>query len=213
VNATLRQRFRFHGHIAGVGSASGVRIVVGRWVDSPLGTFGDAMVERADGHRILLAPDAGVAQFVAATYSFDEIRMEPFAITGDDDAWHVRSDSLHLDLAVGRPTVLGRLLSLVPSSVATAPWWCALTNVVARVVLRGVRTRGSIGTRREWYGATGNRVITGASGTFDGVDLGQLQRVAPQPQFGFSSTPPRPSVTDVVTTVEVSAQDRIPGDR
>lgn len=213
MNVTLRRRFRFRGHIAGVGSASGVRIVVGRWVDSPLGTFGDAMVERADGRRILLAPDATVAQFVAATYSFDEIRMEPFTITGDGDAWQVRSPSLDLDLTVGRPTPLGRLLSLVPSSVGTAPWWCAVTDVVARVVLRGVRTRGATGARREWYGATGNRVITGATGTFDGLDLGSLQPVAPQPRFGFSSTPSRPSVTDIVTTVEVGAQDGILGSR
>jgi hypothetical protein len=71
------------------------------------------------------------------------------------------------------------------------------------VVLRGVRTRGSAGNgRREWYGATDAHEITAASGTFDGVDLGRLAPVTPPPRFGFSSTPPRPSVTTVVTTVE-----------
>ena len=35
---------RFHGQIAGVGSTSGVRVVVGSWQRTPLGTFGDAMV-------------------------------------------------------------------------------------------------------------------------------------------------------------------------
>lgn len=200
-------RLRFSGQIAGVGTTSGVRIVLGRWLESPLGSFGDAMVERADGHRLLLAPSAEVAEFVAATYTFDEVRIEPLTITavghGAGSAWQVRSQSLALDVTLGRSTLLGLLLALVPSQIATAPWWCALTDPVARVVLRGVRTRGDTGDRREWYGATGNRRVVGASGVFDGVDLGDLAPVDPPPRFGFSSTPSRPSVTDVVTTVEL----------
>lgn len=198
------RRLQFRGRIAGVGSTSGVRVVVGRWDETPLGSFGDAMVERGDGHRMLLAPSAEVAAFIAATYTFDEIRIESFVVSGGHDRWQVRSDSLELDLVIGRTTLLGRVLCLVPSAMATAPWWCALTDVVARLVLRGVRTRGDTGDRREWYGATGNRRIDEASGTFDGADLGHLAPVDPPPRFGFSSTPPRPSVTDVVTTVEVS---------
>ncbi len=204
----MSTRFRFTGEIAGVGSASGVRVVVGRWVDSPLGTFADAMVERPDGHRLLLAPSPEVADFVAATYDFDEIRIEPFEVratgTGVGATWEVSSDSLRLALTVGRVTALGRLLALVPRAVATAPWWCTLTDLVARVVLRGVRTRGETTGRREWYGATGNRRIERIEGALDGVELGALADVRPPPRFGFSSTPPRPSVTGVVTTVEVS---------
>ncbi len=206
-----RERSRFRGRIAGVGSTSGTRVVVGRWVESPLGAFADAMVERADGHRVLLAPSPDVARFVAATYEFDEIRVEPFEVTRATEAadgWQVRSESLTLDVTFGRRTWLGVLLLLVPRRVAVAPWWCALTDPVARLVLRGVRTRGrthaSGGERREWYGATGHRLVLTASGSFDGDALGALAPVTPPPRFGFSSTPPRPSVTDVVTTVEVS---------
>ncbi len=198
-----RSRMRFHGRIAGVGSASGVRIVLGRWHDSPLGSFGDAMVEQPDGHRVLIAPDAPVAEFIAATYSFDEVRIEPIRVTGSDSHWQVRSESLHLDVSVAGRTVLGRLLRLVPRRIATAPWWCALTDPVARVVLRGVRTRGDTGERREWYGATDHRAVSAATGSWMGADLGALARVEPAPRFGFSSTPPRPSVTEVTTTVEV----------
>lgn len=200
--AGRRVRQRFHGEIAGVGSTSGVRVVVGRWRRSPLGSFGDAMVERADGHRVLLAPDEEVAAFIAATYSFDEIRIEPFAISGGA-TWQVRSASLHLDLDVGSRTWLGRLLRLVPARIATATWWCTLTDLVARTVLRGVRTRGDTGERREWYGATDHHRIQRASGAFEGIDLGDLARVVPPPRFGFSSTPPDPSVTAVTTTVEL----------
>jgi len=198
-----RRRVRFRGHIAGVGSTSGVRVVVGHWLASPLGAFADAMVETASGHRVLLAPDGDVARFVAATYEFDEIRLEPFTVLSDGRTWRVRSTSLDLSLTLGDRTWLGRLLALVPRPVATSPRWCALSDPVARFLLRGVRTRGETRDRREWYGATALRSITAASGSFDGVDLGALAPVDPPPRFGFSSTPPRPSVTDLVTTVEL----------
>ena len=196
----MRQRFR--GRIAGVGTTSGVRVVVGHWHETPLGAFSDAMVETAAGHRVLLAPHEEAAEFIAATYTFDEVRTEPFTVAATAARWEVRSPSLVLDLAVGPRTGLGRLLRLVPDRLATAPAFCALTDPVARVVLDGVRTRGSAaGTRREWYGATDHHAVTAAAGTFEGAPLGTLARVEPPPRFGFSSTPARPSVTDVVTTV------------
>lgn len=189
---------RFRGAIAGVGTTSGVRVVVGRWDESPYGAFADAMVEKVDGHRVLLAPTADVAEFVAATYSFDEVRVEPIEV----DGWVVRSPSLSLDITVGRRTGLGLLLRLVPSRIAESTWWCGLTDPVARLLLRGVRTRGSAKDgRREWYGATDLRTVVAASGTFDGADLGALAPVDPAPRFGFSSTPRRPGVTELVTTV------------
>lgn len=192
-------RERFDGAIAGVGTTSGVRVVVGRWPSSPYGSFADAMVETATGHRILVAPTQQVADFVATTYSFDEVRVEPITVDAD---WRVRSDSLELALTVGGTTPLGLLLRCVPRRLAASPAWCSVTDPVARVVLRGVRTRGSAGNgRREFYGATGARRVTAARGSLDGVDLGTLAPVDPPPRFGFSSTPRGPSVTDVVTTV------------
>lgn len=201
----MTTRQRFHGRIAGVGSTSGTRVVVGLWHDTPLGSFADAMVQTAEGHRVLLAPRQEVADFIAATYTFDEVRIEPFEVSEVGERWRVRSPSLQLDLATGRRTALGRLLRLVPGRVATAPWFCTLTDPVARVVLRGVRTRGSAGDgRTEWYGATGARHVTAASGSLDGSWLGELADVDPPCRFGFSSTPRRPSVTDVVTTVQLA---------
>ena len=196
-------RQRFEGAIAGIGSTSGVRVVVGRWEHSPLGPFADAMVAEANGHRVLLAPSQDVADFVVATYSFDEVRIEPVAVEGET-RWRVRSASLLLDLELGHRTTLGRLLRAVPTAVGTSPAWCAVTDPVARVVMRGVRTRGSAGNgRREWYAATDHHVLRSATGSYDGVDLGALRPVSPEPGFGFSSTPARPSVTSLVTTVEL----------
>jgi hypothetical protein len=68
---------RFQGRIAGFGSASGTRVVIGMWERSPFGRFADAMIEDADGHRTLLAPDDDVAAFVSSTYEFDEVRVVP----------------------------------------------------------------------------------------------------------------------------------------
>jgi hypothetical protein len=197
-------RHRFVGAIAGVGSTSGTRVVVGRWRESPFGPFADAMVETASGHRVLVAPTREVADYIAATYSFDEIRVEDVAVTGPDAVWQVTSRSLTLTLGVGDRTFLGRLLALVPAPVATHPAWASAADPFSRVVMRGVRTRGTaVAGRREWYGATEVRAVVRMRGRFDGADLGALAPVDPPCRFGFSSTPRRPSVTAVVTTVDV----------
>ncbi|WP_229661869.1 hypothetical protein [Phycicoccus endophyticus] len=198
----MGERGRFRGRIAGVGSTSGVRVVVGRWQESPFGGFADAMVERADGHRVLLAPTEQVADLVATTYTFDEVRLEPVAVEDAPGGWRIASPSLDLSLEVGRRTALGRLLRVLPRPVAESPGFATAADPVARVVLRGVRTRGTARAgRREYYGATDVRAVTALRGSFEGSDLGRLAPVDPPCRFGFSSTPRRPSVTSVTTTI------------
>lgn len=198
-----RQRFR--GRIAGVGSTSGIRVVVGWWHESPFGPFADAMVERADGHRILVAPTEQVRDLVATTYVFDETRVEPFTVSAGGaggSRWVVESASLSLRLDVGGRPPVGHLLRLVPVRVAQSPAFATVVDPVARVAMRGVRTRGMARAgRREFYGATDLRTVTALTGALDGIPLGSLAAVYPPCRFGFSSTPRRPSVTDVVTTI------------
>ena len=197
-------RLRFHGRIAGVGSTSGVRLVVGHWHRTPLGEFSDVMVETAIGHRLLLGPTTEVAELIGSTYTFDEVRIEPVSVTGSATGWTVATPSLTLTVGIGRRTPLGRLLRVVPTRLATEPAWASAADPISRVVMRGVRTRGSAGGgRREWYGATDVHEIVSLNGEFDGMDLGGLAPVDPPCRFGFSSTPRRPSVTDVVTTVDM----------
>ena len=199
-----RGRHRFAGAIAGVGSTSGVRIVVGRWRDSPMGGFADVMLAQPDGTRVLLAPDEEVAEFVSTTYAFDRVETGPVRVTVEDGAWTVSAPGLEVTFRLGRRPFLGRLLRLVPRRLATAPGWARLTDPVARVVLRGVRTRGTAGNdRREYYGATDLHGITDLRGTWQGADLGSLSPVSPEPRFGFGSTPERPSVTALVTTIDI----------
>lgn len=199
----MTARDRFSGRIAGVGSTSGVRVVVGRWDDGPWGPFADLMVEDAAGHRVLVAPDARTAEFVTATYNFDEQVIQPVRVVDTAAGWQIESPALTLALTLGEPTFLGRMLALIPRRIATAPAWCALIDPMARLVLRGVRTRGTAGhDRREWYGATGATSVTAISGVWRGADLGALAPVDPPCRFGFSSTPRQPAVTSLVTTVE-----------
>lgn len=197
---------RFSGQIAGLGSTSGVRVVVGTWRDSPLGDFTDVMVEQADGWRTLLAPSAAVADFVATTYVFDEVVLGPVRVIRTDAWWAVDAPGLALRFTVGGRSWLGLLLGLVPRRLATGPAWLTLINPIARLLVPGVRTRGSAqGGRTEFYGAYDVRAVVSASGAWRGVTLGDLADVHPPVRFGFGSTPRRPVVTSLVTTV-VSAE-------
>lgn len=204
----MASRDRFQGHIAGVGTTSGTRLVVGRWHSSPLsadtgGAFADMMVERADGHRILLAPSDEVAEYVSSTYTFDEVRVEPVVVTVDGTVWTVTTPSLRLVLTVGGRLPLGWLLRAVPAPVATSPAWCRLIAPVAPLLVTGVQTMGTARQgRREYYGATDLRAVTSTAGLLDGQQLGSLAPIDPPCRFGFSSAPPWPSVTTVTTTVE-----------
>jgi hypothetical protein len=197
-------RQRFEGTIAGLGSTGGTRVVLGHWPVSPFGSFADVMVERADGRRLLLAPTRQVAEFVEATYTFDEVRLVPVEVAVHAPVWRVSAGPLELSFTTGSRPPLGRLLRAVPPRLASSPAWATAVDPVARVVLQGVRTRGSAGGgRREWYGARDLHRIVSMHGSWDGADLGGLAPVDPPARFGFSSTPTRPSLTRVVSTVEL----------
>lgn len=195
----------FDGWIAGVGTATGLRAVVGHWPRSPFGAFTDVMVERADGHRVLLAPSTAVAAFVGGTYAFDEVRTGEVRAGIDGPRWRVEAAPLTLEFTVGPRTALGWLLRTVPRRLATHPRWITAVDLVARVALPGVQARGSAGHgRREFYGALDLHRVTGAAVCWDGADQGGLAPVAPPVRFGFGSTPRRPSLTRVVTLVQAA---------
>jgi hypothetical protein len=195
---------RFTGRIAGLGSTSGVRIVVGSWSSSPWGGFADVMVEQADGHRVLLAPDDRVADLLQLTYLFDELVLGDVQVIIDDDHWTVSAPRLRLTATVGGRVGLGWLLRMLPRAVSTSPRWLTMINPIARLIMKGVQTRGTArGGRTEYYGAYDLRRITSAQGTWRDLDLGQLAPVDPPVRFGFGSSPRQPSVTDLVTTIRL----------
>jgi hypothetical protein len=193
---------RFEGRIAGLGSTSGVRVVVGWWQRTPWGKFADVMVEDVAGHRVLLAPDSRVAELLEQTYRFDEVVIGPVQVIPLGRAIRVHGCDLHLGFTVGGRTLLGGLLGLVPRRLATSPRWLTVIDAAARLMLKGVRTRGSAGAgRTEFYGAYGLHRIDCVFGTWRGTDLGTLAPVQPPVRFGFGSTPRQPVVTSLVTTI------------
>ena len=151
-------RQRFAGQIAGVGSSSGVRIVVGRWAESPLGTFADVMLAEPDGTRVLLAPVAG-----GRRPRRHDVPLRP----GGDRPGHRRRPRapawrVHVRPASSCSFEVGRRPCAGPAAPAGAApdrhgtrRGRRVTDPVARILLRGVRTRGTAGNgRREYYGAT-----------------------------------------------------------
>ncbi|MET9494197.1 hypothetical protein [Streptomyces sp. NPDC006552] len=194
---------RFDGAIAGLGTRSGVRLVVGMWQRSPLGPITDVMIERPDGHRTLIAPTRAAADYIAATYTFDDVRVEPVArIVEPSGRLAVRTPSLTLGLTVGRRTGVGFLLTLVPRPLARTRGWCRLTDPLARLARQGVRTVGSAGgARQEYYCALDEHLLTSASVRLDGQDPGPLRSVTPPVRFGFGSTPARPTLVRVTTLI------------
>jgi hypothetical protein len=195
---------RFDGVIAGLGTESGTRLVLGMWSASPFGPIADAMIEDQRGHRTLLAPGQEAADFIAATYLFDEVRVEPMALRQTEESVTVSSPSLRVEVRAGRRTGVGRLLMLVPGPLRCARWWCRAIGPVARTLRPGVHTVGTAGGgRREYYCAADEHLIESAGATFDGIDLGGLRPVLPSVRFGFASAPTTPSLVRVTTLIDI----------
>ena len=193
---------RFEGRIAGLGSTSGVRVVVGSWQRTPWGEFSDVMVEDPTGHRVLLAPDAPVAELLEQTYTFDEVVTGPVQVVGQGRVARVHGPNLDLGFTVGGRTLLGGLLGLVPRRLATSSRWLSLIDPAAGMILTGVRTKGAARAgRTECNGAYALHRIDCVFGTWRGTDLCTLAPVDPPVRFGFGSTPRQPVVTSLVTTI------------
>lgn len=198
----MDQRWIFDGHIAGLGTESGLRAVVGLWQYSPFGPFADAMVQLPSGHRILLAPTAEIGDFISAVYNFDETRVVDIAASHDARQLVVDAGPLRIRAAVGVRTALGAAMKLIPRHLAVDPRWLRAVNPIAGLLSPGVRTAGTAkGGRQEYYGVTDLHGIAAATVSWDGADAGPLAPVRPAVGFGFSSVPPRPAVARVRTTV------------
>ncbi len=203
-NGTTERRFR--GRILGVGTTSGVRIVVGMWERSPFGAFTDVFLEQADGTSVLLAPDEIVAAYVSGTYSFDTVSVVDVHARRTARGLELDAGPLRATIGVGAISPLGRVLRIVPKPVARDPRWLALIDPVARLVAPGSGTAGTAGNgRREYYGVTGAHDVTAVSGSWAGEPLGSIAPLDPPVAFGFASMPRVPQVVDVETTIREPA--------
>ncbi|MFZ4432521.1 MAG: hypothetical protein ACOYOQ_04900 [Microthrixaceae bacterium] len=183
------------GTISSCGFASGDRFVVGSWRESPIGRTVDVMWARPDGTRVLLAPDDATADFVTSVYEFDEVRVLDLTASATPRHLVLRSDVLQLSLKAGGPSFV----------LPPRPLW--FTRFVERPVafaLLGVRTWGTSPTGvQEWYQARRCSLVSSASATLNGVDLGGRRSLRPTCGFGFSESPPWPTIVDVRPTLGV----------
>ncbi|MBZ6475250.1 hypothetical protein [Streptomyces griseocarneus] len=192
-----------------MGTASGTRVVLGHWARSPFGPFSDVMAERADGSRLLLAPTAETAEFIAATYTFDRVRVAPVGVNTTGPVWTVAAGPLDLRFVVGRRGPTGLLLRAVPPAVGSHPAWITVVSPPARL-LTGSRTRGTARAgRREFYGAHDLHPVVAVTAAWEGEDLGPLAPVRPPVRFGFASAPTSPALVRVTTTVVAARARRV----
>ena len=198
----MGSRWVFDGRIAGIGTASGLRAVVGIWEESPFGPFADVMVQQPSGHRQLLAPSPEVADFIAATYTFDDVAVVGVSALLQHGVLSVDAGPLAVSARVGGRTLLGIALRAVPRRLAVHPGWLHAISPLAGVLSGGSRTSGTAGSgRREYYGVSDLHNITSAVVTWNGADAGALAPIRPPVAFGFSSVPPQPGLARVRTTV------------
>jgi hypothetical protein len=200
-------RLVFTGHIAGLGSGSGLRIVVGVWDRSPFGAFTDVMLQTVDDERILLAPDAAVAEFVSSTYRFDRVELGEVSTALSAQELRVTAESFDARIRIGGPAPIDLLLRLVPRRLATSPRWLRAIDPVAARVVSGVHTYGTAGNDRvEYYGVRRSRRITAIDGHYRGMPFGGLAPLRPPVSFGFSSAPASPQIVSVTTTIDEAGQ-------
>jgi hypothetical protein len=201
---------RFSGLIAAGGSTSGEQVVVGMWRRSPLGRAVDVMWVRPDGERILLAPSAAVADYVAGLYTFE--RVEVVAIRGGFDGRRVEvtAGPLAVTLEPGRRDLRSWLFALRPGSLRRSPAWIEVEDRLVAPLggpllggADGVRLAGRApGGQREWYGIADYRPL--ASGRFEvaGADAGRLAPLRPGLGVGLSDFPTVPALVAVDTLIE-----------
>ena len=199
-------RLVFTGHIAGAGTASGLRIVVGRWHASPFGSFTDVMLQTADDERVLLAPDETIAEFVSSTYHFDRVEFGESSAELRTDLLTVRAEQFAARMHIGGAAPVDALLRFVPGRLATSPRWLRAIDPIAARIVPGVHTYGTAGNDRvEYYGVRRSRRIVAIDGQYRGVSFGGLTPLRPPVNFGFSSAPASPQIVAVTTTIDESA--------
>jgi hypothetical protein len=182
------------GVIASAGFASGDRVVVGHWRQSPVGPFTDVMWATPDGLRVLYTPTDRVQRFVTSVYTFD--RSEVVAVRAEGDGRDLR-----VEVADRRLWLRAR--RGVPLPMRRPRWFTRwVEGPVARAVM-GVHTYGVSPTGvREWYQADVWRPVRAAGASVAGRDLGHWGRVEPATGFGFSEPPRRASMVELHTCLQ-----------
>jgi lysophospholipase L1-like esterase len=207
-----RELDRFDGLIAAGAFTSGEQVVIGLWRRSPLGRFIDVMWIRADGERVLLAPNRSVRDYVAALYGFDRTEVVPIRGGWDGRRVEVSAGPLVARLEVAARDWRSWVFAARPKALRRAPWWLAIEDRLVEPLggallggADGVRVTGTTPSgRREWYSVDDYRAVGAGSLTVDGRDAGRLTQLRGDLGVGVSAFPTRPALVNVVTLIEPS---------
>lgn len=182
------------GSIISSGFASGDRVVVGHWAESPVGPITDVMWSSPAGERTLFAPTDAAAEFITGVYEFDAVVVVEVRATEG-----VR----RLDLAFGDRTLGFSARRGIRIPVPRPAWFTRYVEGPIARRLMGVQAHGVSPTGvREWYRADRWAPLRSAAASIAGESLGAMAPLRPACGFGFSEPPPRPSWVDVRPLLE-----------
>ena len=184
----------FSGRISSSGFSSGDRIVVGDWKESPLGSFTNIMLARADGSRILISPSEKHAEYVSKLYNFEEVRILDLEITRDKRSIRIEGAGLSIRMSWGMSFAIPFWRPL---------WFIATVENLLAKILYGTKTYGlTKDGRREWYSIRSISRVSITDASLDGKSLGERQEFEISACFGFSEPPRKPSSVSLKSYID-----------
>ncbi len=184
----------FIGRITSTSFATGDRIVIGDWEESPLGSFTNVMWARKDGKRILISPSKKCAEYVSKIYSFEEVRICPIEVIREDKKLQVKGPNLVLNMEWGRSLMI---------PIKRPRWFISTIECIVGNLIFGSKTYGKTRDgRKEWYMIKGISKVSKAYGEYNGETFGSMEKNLNPSLFGFSEPPKIPSSVLVNSIIE-----------
>jgi hypothetical protein len=162
------------------------------------------MVEHPDGRRVLVAPSVDLADFVGGVYAFHNTVVCDVFTERSPGHLHFSGGPLTADVTIGKRDALGWALRCVPP----------VPRHECRLGAIGGPSRPRDDARRANIRAHGDRPrdlrrhrpspCDRGAGDVGQPGLGPLADIDPPVRFGFSSTPIRPSIVAVATTIRTA---------
>tara|TARA_B000000441_G_C21732403_1_gene347325 strand:- start:844 stop:1416 length:573 start_codon:yes stop_codon:yes gene_type:complete len=185
---------KFDGRISSSGFESGDRIVIGDWLNSPLGTFTNVMWAQPDGKRVLLSPSKEHAEYVSQLYNFEEVNVVEV---------NVERHRRGIDVTAGPLSVSYRWKRGIVFPLLRPRWFIATVENWFAGLLFGTKTHGlTCNGLREWYCIRGLSSLSSAKASQNGADMGDMKPFEVTACFGFSEPPKKPSSARVRSMIE-----------
>ncbi len=178
--------FEFDGLVAAAGFASGDRVVVGHWHDSPIGPFSDVTWSEPDGWRTRFVVDEVVKRFVTAIDVSDSVILAPGLAVGwspEESLLEVTWPGAAVEFGVGRTVPLPEHRPRVRVPIG---------RKATAVDRYGVSATGVY----EWHRTKWLRRIVSGWAVVAGRDLGEPGPPGRSVEFGLSEVPPFAALTE-----------------